>query len=204
MFVRKCSLTLKVLSKGSSKLSPNNNGFTLIELVIGIVVMSIALMVMTGALFPQAERSTNPWFQVRSAELAQSMMNEILARRYDENSAQIGSLRCGESSADSCTTINDCGFINSGGVENPWVEENSRDLYDDIDDFHCYSVTGDGITNIENDELVDVYKGFSVDVTVQYAGGNLGLDATNAKLITVIVTPPKGNAVVYASYRTNY
>jgi len=196
MFVRNCSLTPKLLFRKSS----NNGGFTLIELVIGIVVLSFALMVMTGALFPQAERSTNPWFQVRSAELAQSMMNEILARRYDENSAQIGSLRCGETGADPCSSIGSCSDLNS------WTEEgtDNRELYDDVDDFHCYSVSGNDITNIENDELLNVYKGFSVEVNVQYAGADLGLDATNAKLITVTVTPPKSDAVVYASYRTNY
>jgi MSHA pilin protein MshD len=157
-------------------------------------------MVMTGALFPQAERSTNPWFQVRSAELAQSMMNEILARRYDENSAQIGSLRCGETNADECTNIGNCEDPNN------WVEEGNanREAFDDVDDFHCYKVTGEFITNIDGIELNDVYSGFTVDVTVQYAGADLALDATNAKLITVTVTPPKGDKVVYASYKANY
>jgi len=184
----------------------NIYGFTLIELVIGIFVLSVALMVMTGALFPQAERSTNPWFQVRSAELAQSMMNEIIARRFDENSAQISALRCGESGASACTSINACGYIDVNSIQNPWIEEGSsnRELFDDVDDFDCFSTTGSEISNIDNQSLNDVYAKFTIKVTVSYAGTDLGLSNTDAKLITVTVTPPLGDDVVYASYKANY
>lgn len=179
------------LSKGLTlNLAKNvKKGFTLIELVIGISVLSVVLLVMTGALFPQAERSTDPWFQVRSAELAQSIMNEILARRFDENSFLIGNLRCGETGAGACATqvaLDAC----------TTTEETSRDLYDDIDDFNCFSATGDGITNIENTALIGVYKGFTVGVEIDYIG--------SAKLIKVTVTPPRGVPIVYSSIRANY
>ena len=176
-------------------------GFTLVELVIGITIMAIALLVMTGVLFPQAQRSTDPWFQVRSAELAQSFMNEILARSFDENSPRSGeSYRCDDGGAGpACTNLGVCGGAT------PWIEEGaSRELYDDVDDFHCFTATGDAITNISNQQLVGVYQSFTVSVDVQYAGTDLGLTAREAKRITVTVTPPRGPDVQYASYRTNY
>ena len=168
-------------------------GFTLLELVFGIVVMSTVLLIMTGALFPQAERSTDPWFQVRSAELAQSMMNEILARRFDENSLVIGNLRCGEIGAGDCATeteLTDCDTTEEG---------TEREFYDDVDDFNCLDLTGNDITDIEGNELTNVYKQFQVTVTVNY-------DATytDAKLITVTVTPPHGADVIYSSLKANY
>jgi len=176
-------------------------GFTLIELVIGISVMSIALLFMTGVMFPQAERSTNPWFQVRSAELAQSFMSEILARSFDENSPRSGGqLRCDEGGTPCEAALpTDC----AGSPD--WVEEASRDLYDDVDDFHCFSATGDEITDIEGEALTDVYKSFTVDVAVVYAGTELGLSSNRlAKRIRVTVTSPNGEALAYTSYKANY
>ncbi len=181
----------------------NNKGFTLIELIVGIVALSAALLLLTGVLVPQAEKSTNPWFQVRSAELAQSIMNEINARRYDENSPTGGSLiRCDEAGGTACVTA--LPVCPTPGQPRDWVEENSRDVYDDIDDFHCLSLLGDQITNIENTSLLEVYRAFTVNVYVTYAGNDLGLNPRLAKRITVSVTPPKGDVISYTSYRTNY
>ena len=169
-------------------------GFTLLELVLGIAVMSIVLLLMTGALFPQAEKSTDPWFQVRSAELAQSLMNEILARRFDENSLVIGNLRCDETGAGACATAAELTACSST------EEGTDRNLWDDVDDFNCLNTTGDNITNIEGVQLTDVYKQFNVLVSVSYNSDFV----TNAKLITVTVTPPRGSAVVYSSIKGNY
>lgn len=176
-------------------------GFTLIELVIGMVTLSFALMIMTGALFPQAQKSTDPWFQVRSAELAQSLMNEILARRFDENSALPDSLRCNESTVNCLAETS----LLSCSDPNLWTEESNRSQYDDVDDFHCYAASGTAITNIANQSLQQAYAGFSVLVTVQYAGTELGLASnTLAKRIVVTVTPPRGDNIVYTSYKANY
>ncbi len=183
--------------------APKNNqqGFTLVELIVGITVLSGALLFLTGVLVPQAQRSTDPWFQVRSAELAQSMMNEINARSFDENSSRTGGgLRCDESGASACI-----GALPACTASNTWSEESTRDQYDDIDDFHCFSATGDAIANSENTQLLAVYSGFSVDVTVVYAGTELGLaDNRLAKKISVEVTPPRGVPINYTHYRTNY
>ena len=48
-------------------------GFTLFELVIGMVVLAIALTLLTGILAPLHRDSGAIWLQVRSAELAQSL-----------------------------------------------------------------------------------------------------------------------------------
>lgn len=178
--------------------APNINkqiqkGFTLIELTIGIAVLSVALLVMTGALFPQAERSTDPWFQVRSAELGHSLMNEIVARKFDENNFVLGELRCGEDNgttvAPACATQTELNTCST-------TEEGSRADFDDVDDFNCFSATGDQITDIIDAALIDVYKQFSVTVDVDYA--------LAAKLITVTVTPPRGVPVSYSTYKANY
>lgn len=177
----------------------SSRGFTLIELTIGIVVLSVALLVMTGALFPQAKRSTNPWFQVRSAELAHSMMNEILAKKFDENSFTAANLRCGEdtgrvSSASCITTIQ---LDNCAGAV--FKEEANRADFDDVDDFNCLSLSGNTLTDLTGKQgLATQYSGFNVSVSVSYLNQDL------LKLITVTVTPPEGDAIVYSAYKANY
>lgn len=175
-------------------------GFTLIEIVVGISVLSIALLIMTGALFPQAQQSTNPWFQVRSAELAQSFMNEILGKRFDENSplTTADDLCDDPSGSETCTDlVADCSAT-------PWVEEASRDLFDDVDDYHCYAATGAALVNLEGTNLTNVYNSFTVEVTVLYAGTDIGLSNRQAKKITVEVTAPNREVIRYSSYRANY
>ncbi|WP_427980905.1 type IV pilus modification PilV family protein, partial [Agarivorans sp.] len=65
-------------------------GFTLIELIVGIVVMAIALVVISSFLVPQARRSIEPVYQFRAAELGSSLMNEILSKSFDEQSDHTG------------------------------------------------------------------------------------------------------------------
>lgn len=162
-------------------------GFTLIELVIGISLISVVLLIMTGALFPQAQRSTDPWFQVRSAELANSIMNEVLARKFDENSYVVGDLRCGEntgvSQAPACTPM--AGF----GPDNSNNTESNRADFDDVDDFH-------NLTLNPGVDIDSVYQGFSARISVVYVGAN--------KLVTVTVDPPRGAEITYASLKANY
>jgi len=191
----------------------STKGFTLVELVVGITTLSVILLLMTGALFPQASRGTDPWYQVRSAELALSFMNEIMAKAYDENEViSGGQIRCGDTSGNACTTLDAC------TAPQNWVEEASRDLFDDVDDYHCLSLTGSQIKNIEGSNIGDnsVYDGFTVTVMVAYAGDDLdttsvNLDNLDAKRITVTVSPPASPEDVYASqpvvfhaYRTNF
>lgn len=177
-------------------------GFTLIELTIGMLVLSIALMVMTGALFPQAARSADPWFQVRSAELAHSMMNEILAKKFDENSFTINNMRCGEETdlvtAGDCITaedLNDCDDVSS------FREESVRADFDDVDDFNCLTITGNTLTDLTGKQaLADVYSNFTIAVSVNY------VTQDQLKLVTVTVsTPaPASQRIVYAAYKANY
>lgn len=70
--------------------SQNKHGFTLIEMVIGIVAFSAVLTIIIGVLAPQATRSVDPIFNVRASELAQSLFNEISAKTFDESSNQTG------------------------------------------------------------------------------------------------------------------
>ena len=63
-------------------------GFTLVELVIGIVVMGIAVAGITSVLFSFAVSSANPVFEVKSSLLAERVFREILSVTFLVNWAR--------------------------------------------------------------------------------------------------------------------
>ncbi|PTT47954.1 prepilin-type N-terminal cleavage/methylation domain-containing protein [Aeromonas sp. HMWF016] len=72
-------------------------GFTLIELIVGIVLLAVALTGILGLLINQAPQAVDPVQQVRAAQLAQRLTGEILQKSFDEKSDHNGGrYRCGE------------------------------------------------------------------------------------------------------------
>lgn len=161
-------------------------GFTLVELITGIVVLAVALSLIVPVLLPTQRQSAEQIMQIRAAELGQSMLNEILAKSFDEASdRQGGLLRCGEAGI-VCT--------------NAGAEEASRDLYDDVDDYHNLTFLANA-----NNQSLSQYQGFAVNVQVSYQGNELGfIDNTLAKRITISVTTPLDSVISFTSYKTNF
>lgn len=189
-------------------------GFTLIELVIGIVVFSIVLVTVTALIAPQAQRSVDPILQVRATELAQSLLNEITAKSFDENSDRTGgAVRCGEdlngSNGADDTDIGELGdCTDPADLAN---EESAREDFDDIDDYNGLDQTGGAILNSQGETIsVDgknLYAGFRAQVDVFYdANGDGDPDSAigDYKLIRVTITTPTDQQLVFASYRSNY
>ncbi len=91
-------------------------GFTLIELIIGIVMFAIALSIITALIAPQAKKSAEPIVALRASEFGQSLMNEIQSKSFDEHSDRSSPFkRCGEISigAEACTAPAALGLDNS-------------------------------------------------------------------------------------------
>ena len=68
-----------------ARLPKDQVGATLVELVITIVIISVAIAGTVGAFSLIAGRSAAPLNQTRAVALAQIYMDEILGRRYDED-----------------------------------------------------------------------------------------------------------------------
>lgn len=185
-----------------SKTIPKQAGFTLVELIVGMVVLGIALLMISSILGPMYIRSSEPWHQVRAAELGHSLMNEILARSFDENSSRGANLlRCNEAGADSCIAAMPA--CPASGMSST-TEEASRDLYDDVDDFHCFRGDGAAVSNILNESLADSYRNYQVEVFVSYAGADVGLPNQNAKRVDIRVILPSGDSIAFSSYKGNW
>ena len=167
------------------------SGFTLIEMIIIILVLSLALTGVTLLINRAVQQSPEALVQTRAMELAQSYLDEILHKRYDEQTGQGGTPRCDstDNAAQPCS--------NTLGSE-----EGARNAFDDVDDYHGLDdqppVTATG-TNF------DFYISYRVQVSVNYAGNELGLAGNRgAKRITVSVTTPLGNVIPVSAYRVNF
>ena len=84
------------------------------------------------------------------------------------------------------------------------TEEVSRDLYDDVDDFHCFRGDGAAVSNILNQSLADSYRNFQVEVLVSYAGTDFGLANQSVKRVDILVELPSGEAIPFSSYKGNW
>lgn len=180
-------------------------------MVIGIVVFAVALTLITSLLLPQSTRSIDPIYQARATELAQSLLNEISAKSFDENADRSGGLlRCGED-MDGDDTIDTCTAPAALGLDGT-EDCNNRDSFDDVDDYFCIS-NMDAVTLLDtpdrpmNASLVPLYQNFLVSVEGFYDADMDGTDDAaigNLKLIRVSITTPNGETLDFASYRGNY
>lgn len=184
----------------------SQQGFTLIETIVGIVVLSIAFSIFTTLIYPLANQSAEQVHQIKAAELGQSMINEILGKAFDENSEMSGGLyRCGEDQNMDGEIKAADGETCSSTLGNE--EADVRELFDDVDDY-------DGVVKIESalgqsDSLGDMYVGYQVNVRVindsDYDGDNDSADNNyTAKLITVTITTPQDFNFVFSVYRVNF
>lgn len=182
---------MQINSRANSRYS---RGFTLVEIIVGIVVLSISLSIISTLIVPAEEKSADQILQVKAAELGQSLLNDITSRAFDENSDMAGGrLRCGENKPDG--SANPCST--TLGTD---AGETSRDQYDDVDDFNGYTAK----FNANNDPLALGYSNFQVSVTVELDGASLGLANADAKKITVSVTTPLGTDIVFATHKANF
>lgn len=162
-------------------------GFTLMELVVGMLVMGIAMTMMTSMLFPQADRAARTLHRVRSAELGHSMLNEIWGKRYDQNTNANGGVpACDGPLGLPCTAQADFG-ADAG---------EKRNDFNDVDDYH--GLTHAAFMLNSGQTYADVYPNYRLQVIV-----DLGALA-NTKLITVNVTTPDGEVITYQALRSNY
>ena len=136
-------------------------GVTLIETIVFIVVVSIALVALVKVFSASVINSVDPVVRVRALELAQAQLDEILARKFDENTPTGGVPACDSASGVACAGI---------------VADAD---YDDVGDFNNYtnnsypnySITVD-VNNAGADLGLSVTQARLISVHVGMPGGD--------------------------------
>jgi len=188
-------------SHSSSRLF--HKGFTLIETIVGIVVLAISFSVLTSLIYPVAQQSAEQLHQVKAAELAQSMLNEIQNKAFDDNSDMVGGqLRCGETGAPNCST--------DMGAETVLGITETRATFDDVDDYNNLVYNPGEVVNSQGIPL-DLYFGYAMTINVcndaDYDGvcnTDPAIDKSIAKLIVVTIITPTDFSLHFSTYRTNF
>lgn len=167
--------------KSSSALA--QYGFTLVEIVLTIVVLSIGVAGILSVMIQATTSSGDPMQRQQAINIAQAYMEEILARPYYDPSL-----------GDVTPPTAPCTVPTAGRA-------NFNDIcdYNGLDDTNPEDINGDSILSGGNP------LPYRVQVAVTTADlGNPALFASNneAVKITVTVTPPSGVPVSITSYRT--
>ncbi len=187
------------------------HGFTLVELIIGMIVLAIVMTIITGLLAPQAKHSADPIIQIRASELGQAMMNEILAKSFDEYSDRSPPwLRCGETGTDVCSATlgPDCLDNTKTAPACTGSSLETRATFNDVDDY-IGTWSGSAILDSLGTGTGNYYTGYELTVTVIYDSDhddttiNTNINAT-AKLITVSVTSSTNEVYGFSAYKGNY
>jgi len=165
-------------------------GFTLMETVISIIIVAVAIVGILSVIYNVTQKGINPVMELKACELGQAMLDEIILKRWDEDTPLGG------------------GHINTA-LANIGTEagETSRQDFDDVDDYDGYS---DGTSSEplkdEAGNTLTGFDGFSRSVSVVFekpTGAPAGIDEKNYKKITVKVILPTGEEISFVTYKTN-
>lgn len=159
-------------------------GFTLIELIIFIVVVSAGLAGILSVMNTTVKSSADPMLRKQALAIAESLLEEILLKDYcDPDTVVAGSPPT-------------CGA--------PTVEA-TRNLFDNVDDYNGYSTTG-GIVDLTGTAVAGLTQyniSPAVSVALVTAAESSQLNAVGAKKVTVSVTGPQVT-ISLTGYRANY
>lgn len=100
-------------------------GVTLVETIVFLVVVSIALAALVRVYTYAIVNSVDPAAKIRALELAQAQLDEILARKFDENTPSGGVPACDSTSGPACLGISPDGD------------------FDDVGDYHGFTNNSD-------------------------------------------------------------
>ncbi len=143
-----------------------NRGFSLVEVVIVIVVLAIAVPSLLLRIWQGTRASANGEFTTIGNHLAEDLMEEIMEKRWDENTAAGG------------------GTIPNGSKTAPanfgTAEGETRATFDDVDDYHGLSETP---PNDATNTAMTGYNDFTRTVAVVYVD--------TSDLNTAVVSTPR-------------
>ena len=151
----------------------NQQGLTLIELIVVMIVISVALVGVMSVINYTTRHSADPVLRHQAIAIAEAYMEEIVLKEFRD-----------PDTGDVCP-----------------AKEASRDLYDNVCDYH--ELLDQGARN-QNGQAISGLENYRVSVSVaQEAFGPSG-STVNGLRIDVDVTDPSGQSLRLSSYRADY
>jgi len=168
------------------------SGFSLIETLLVIVLLGVAVAGMAAMFLNNVSKSHEPYLRQRALAVAGAFMDEVLRKRWDDNSPLGGG--CVNTGTALCSSGPAAAGIGS--------EEALRSDWDDIDDFNA--ISSQSPPQDSSGSAMPGYEGFTVSVTVSQPGAWNGVPAADVKRIDVQVTSNNGETISLSAYRVNF
>ena len=181
-------------------------GFTLIELIVFIVIVSVSVAGVLLAINTATRSGTDPMIRKNAIAIAEGMLEEVSLMPFtfcDADDAQATTATSSGVGAAGCTSA---ATVNAIGPEAGETRYASATPFDHVDDYNGFSMNP--IVDITN-TAIGTLTGYSATVSVAATalGSIAATDAqgqANALLITVTVSGPQNTTVVLQGYRTKY
>ena len=185
-------------------------GVTLIELVVFMVIISVALVGVLKVLDITNRSSVDPLVRKQALSIAESLLLEIEQQPFtycDPDDANVSTA----TSAAACTNSQDKG---GAALTSPTPSSESRysntDPFDNVADYGGFTMPGSGCTGVcspSDTTPLSGLTGYAVTVTITRAGvavpfASLALD--EVLKISVRVTGPANTDVSLTGYRVRY
>ena len=181
-------------------------GFTLVELIVFIVIVSVSVAGVLLAINTATRSGTDPMVRKNAIAIAEGMLEEVSLMPFtfcDANDPQATTATSSAVGAAGCTSA---ATVNAIGPEAGETRYASATPFDHVDDYNGFSMNP--IVDITNTAIGTLT---SYSATVSVAATALGSIAAtdaqgqaNALLITVTVNGPQNTTVVLQGYRTKY
>ena len=137
-------------------------GLTLPEALLATAVLAFAVIAVTQAIVAAQTQAEDALVQQRAMSLAEAMLEEILSLPYADPE--------------------------DIDVAGPDTGETTRQLFDNMDDYHGYSEAVGALTDITATAYPDTYQRFARSVTASFGSVNVAALGGNTDGLTVTVT----------------
>ncbi len=181
-------------------------GFTLVELIVFIVIVSVSVAGVLLAINTATRSGTDPMVRKNAIAIAEGMLEEVSLMPFTFCDADDPQATTATSSAVGAAGCTSAATVNAIGPEAGETRYASATPFDHVDDYNGFSMNP--IVDITNTAIGTLT---SYSATVSVAATALGSIAAtdaqgqaNALLITVTVSGPQNTTVVLQGYRTKY
>ncbi len=186
------------------------HGVSLIELVIAIMIISVAVSGVLMIFGDSVRASADPMVRKQALALAESMLNEVMAKPFtycDPQDAANATSPLPSSTA-GCTGGAAGSQDKAGGTLGPQPASegrfNAADPLDNVADFNGYTMNGSIYGLDDGGNRLTGLDGYMVSVTITRVGATLfGLPADAVLRVDVLVTG-RGSSVTLRGYRFRY
>lgn len=178
-------------------ISMKQRGISLIELIIFIVIISVALTGILLVMNQTTAHSADPMIRKQALAIAESILEEVELMPFTYCDPD-------DASAVTATSIADCTTVEVMGVENDISRNDATFPFDNVSDYNGFGMAAGSIMDITNTNTgVNGYTLQPITVAAIDYGG-ITAASGDALRITVTVTDPSGTDIVLDGIRTRY